>query len=648
MSITIGFLNKDNKPAHTKMLEVMGRAYKNVPFDSYSYEIVGNFALAHMNIDILTENPIEKQPVESESNRYLASGRIRIDNRKELIQLLNIKDNLDVNKLSDIKLFLYVFEKWNYETFDKIIGDFATVIWDKQERKIIVSKDTGGVYPMYYYETDKTFYFASTISAFFELPEFVREVNYQKTISYILPFPDHGNPEETFYQGINYFRKFHYYIINNDGIITRKRHWYPERLEPIIYPNINDYIEHFKELYDDAVIKRVSRKGVTGSFLSGGLDSSSSTVIALQHLRKLNQKIYSYSSVPLYPEKCPSSKSISDETQYVQAILDMYPHDIIHQFVKSPDFHPIDVMDIELKYNKIYTSNFQNGYWYWKILQLASHDNVNVILTGQAGNLTISRTGTSLYEGLFRTRRFSELFNQIKKDAELNESNTFRLLVSNFLKIFKRHIFNLFPTTFDGTFNRDHLTPILEEVLDQFKIKERYLEQVKAEMKIKFTHGIINTFENARILQMNLSNKFVHQNIDYHLQNRIETRDPTRDKRISEFTKQVPVSVFKHNGIERYLIREAMKERLPKKVLSNYLKGTQANDLSYRVKMDISRVEEILNSGFDDEFIKFDFEKINKTLKNIKDENITQDLHAKTTKIVLQTCAIIKFLNMNK
>ena len=101
-----------------------------------------------------------------------------------------------------------------------------------------------------------------------------------------------------------------------------------------------NYIEHFLDIYSDAVSKRISTKGRTGSNLSGGLDSSSSTVLAIDQLRKKGEKIYSYSSVPAYPEKCPKSRAISDETPYVQSILDMYPDDIAHKFVKAKDFYP--------------------------------------------------------------------------------------------------------------------------------------------------------------------------------------------------------------------------------------------------------------------------------------------------------------------
>ncbi len=610
MSITFGFLNKNGKPAELSKLDNLKKAYEKVPYDSYKYQLDGAFALAHMNIDVFNDNPIEQQPLISPSGRYLASARIRIDNREDLIKQLGISGTTDIKSLSDTSLFLYAFEKWNTDAFDKVIGDYAIVIWDKQEKNIYISKDMGGHYPLNYFETNNTFYFASTPKAFFGLEEFNKEINYQTLIENMLPFPVNINPSSTLYKNIFAFYKFHYYTVNQNGIVKRERHWKPEYLTKINYKNDYEYIEHFTELYEDAVIKRISKDGQMGSYLSGGLDSSSVSVIAHDFLQKSGRKINSYSSVPQYPDKMPERRnSISDETSFVQSILDMYPG-INQKFVKAPDFYPVDAMDIDLKYNHLYTSNFQNGYWHWKIMQDAVEDGVNVILTGQAGNLTISRTGADLIEQLMRNFNFSHLIKEVKAEANLKKKSFYKVFAGNLYSIIVKYLKVYFPDKLDDTLNRDYLNPFINEVLEHYNIIENYKKSLISEKKIKFKSDIPNTLVNMRILQMHISPKGGNQNIDYLLQNRIEMRDPTGDKRINEFTKRIPAHIFKQKGMERYLIREAMKGRLPDKVRLNPLRGKQAKDLSYRVKLDINRIEETLNS-FEHPIIKFDMQKIN-------------------------------------
>lgn len=647
MSITIGFLNKNGKPAENNILEIMKSAYEQVPFDNYSYKIDGEFAIGHLNIDILTDNPIEEQPLLSASGRYIASARIRIDNRNELITQMSLSDKTCTKTLSDTSLFLFAFEKWNTDAFDKVIGDYAIIIWDKKDKNIFVSKDMGGHYPLFYFETKDTFYFASTPKSFFKLKEFHKEIDYRLLIESMSPFPVNYKPGSLVYKGIYVFLKYHYCVIDQNGIVKQERHWKPEYLTKLTYNDDYEYIEHFKELYEDAVIKRISKNGQMGSNLSGGLDSSSVTVIAYDYLQKLGKKIYSYSSVPEYPDKMPLSKnSISDETPYIMSILDMYP-EIIHQFVKSPKFYPIDAMDIDLKYNWLYTSNFQNGYWHWKILQNAAEDGVNVLLTGQAGNLTISRTGADLFEQLFRSFNLFKLLNEIKLEAKIRNKSYYRVFAGNLYSLIIKYIKNKFPDRYDDTLGWNHLNPFVDEVFEKFNIIEDYKKSLIAEKKIKFKSNIPNTHVNMRILQMHLTAKGGNKNIDFYLQNKLEMRDPTGDRRINEFTKRIPAHIFKNNGMERFLIREAMNGRLPDKVRLNLMRGKQAKDLSYRIKLDIERIVETLNN-FNHPVIKFDMNKINNVIKDIKEEKFTQELFGKTTKLVLHPVAIIRFLEQYK
>lgn len=646
MSITIGYLNKKGKPADSKIIELMKKAYDGYPYDDYSFKTDGEFALAHMNMNIFTDNPIETQPVISNSGRYIGSGRINIFNRKELINNLNLAEITDTKTLSDSRLFLYAYEKWENDTFDIIHGNYAFVIWDKKNKKLIIARDHTGCYPLYFYETNENFYFASTIKAFFELPDFNKEINYQKLIESNLPFPIHSDHEATLYKNIYGFLNYHYYIINQNGIIDRKRHWHPENYEMINYNSKYEYIEHFKEIYEKAVQDRISKKGQMGSYLSGGLDSSSVTVITNDYLKQNGRFIRSYSSVPQYPDKLPDRpNSVSDETPYIDTILEMYP-EIKQKYIKSPDFSPLDAMDFDLNNNGVYTGNFQNGYWYFKILQEAVNDGVNIILTGQAGNLTISRTGADLYEYLFRKADFIEFYNQMKYDTAKNNTKYWRFIAGTAYSILKKYAGNWFPKKFDDTFNRGWLNPFSEKTIKDFNIEELQMAEKQIEKSIKFKSDIMNTFVNQRILQLHTGPNFHHMNIDYYLKNNIESRDPTNDKKIHEFTKSIPPYIFKNEGIERYLIRSAMEGRLPEKVRLNPIRGKQAKDLSYRMRLVIDKAESIIH-GYENNKLQFDMDKINSVINEIKEENITQELFAKTTKILLHPISIIKFLNMN-
>jgi asparagine synthase (glutamine-hydrolysing) len=73
-------------------------------------------------------------------------------------------------------------------------------------------------------------------------------------------------------------------------------------------------------------------------------------------------------------------------------------------------------------------------------------------------------------------------------------------------------------------------------------------------------------------------------------------RDPTTDARVIAFTFSVPDHIYRkpREGIDRWLIREAMKNRLPDSVRLNQRRGQQAADLVPRLRACADEVEVVL------------------------------------------------------
>jgi len=77
----------------------------------------------------------------------------------------------------------------------------------------------------------------------------------------------------------------------------------------------------------------------------------------------------------------------------------------------------------------------------------------------------------------------------------------------------------------------------------------------------------------------------------------LEIRDPTADARVQSFCFSVPETVFidPATGLDRWLIREAMKGRLPDVVRLNRRTGLQAGDLVPRLRHSADEVEGALS-----------------------------------------------------
>lgn len=77
----------------------------------------------------------------------------------------------------------------------------------------------------------------------------------------------------------------------------------------------------------------------------------------------------------------------------------------------------------------------------------------------------------------------------------------------------------------------------------------------------------------------------------------MEVCDPTADVRVLAFSLSVPDHIFidPKSGLDRWLIREAMKGRLPDDVRLNRRRGRQAGDLVPRLRACADEVEEALD-----------------------------------------------------
>ena len=75
----------------------------------------------------------------------------------------------------------------------------------------------------------------------------------------------------------------------------------------------------------------------------------------------------------------------------------------------------------------------------------------------------------------------------------------------------------------------------------------------------------------------------------------LEFTDPTSDRRVLEFCLGIPAEQFFKMGIDRYIIRHAMRGLLPQEILMNRIRGIQGVDLIQRIAWDKKGFEEALD-----------------------------------------------------
>lgn len=265
MSGIAGIYNFETKPVDPWQLTVLSQTLAERGPDGGTELITGRVAMAYRAFHTTAESRRERQPLVSVWGHTLCWDG-RLDNRSELLALFaNDCDQTDAG------LVLAAYQKWGTDFLSRIIGDFALSLWDPSVQTLMLARDPFGVRPLYYHRNNDALFWSSTLTSLLALPEIDAEVNDEYVAGCFALYPELSS---TPYRGID--------AVEPGQVITVKerqvqncRFWRPAEADEINYANDREYEEQFRHLFREAVACRLRSDRPIWSELSGGLDSSS-------------------------------------------------------------------------------------------------------------------------------------------------------------------------------------------------------------------------------------------------------------------------------------------------------------------------------------------------------------------------------------
>ncbi|HKK68672.1 MAG TPA: hypothetical protein VJ946_10680, partial [Bacteroidales bacterium] len=139
----------------------MARSLKHRGPDADGYYCSERMGFAHRRLSILDLSDNANQPMESHSRRYTCVYNGEVYNYRDIAKELNI----DFKTSSDTEVILEAFDEWGVTFINKLNGQFAIAIYDKQEKVMYLFRDRLGIKPLYYYWDGEHFVFASELKA---------------------------------------------------------------------------------------------------------------------------------------------------------------------------------------------------------------------------------------------------------------------------------------------------------------------------------------------------------------------------------------------------------------------------------------------------------------------------------------------------
>ena len=133
--------------------------------------VSGDFGVGALLIPRKLPTGPERQPVLAGGGRFVVTADARLDDRVTLAKELGI-GRTGLAELSDTDLLARAFDRWGEGTCPHLLGDFAFLVYDRQERKVFAATDAVGVRRLFYARLhDGSHVFASEEACLLALPE---------------------------------------------------------------------------------------------------------------------------------------------------------------------------------------------------------------------------------------------------------------------------------------------------------------------------------------------------------------------------------------------------------------------------------------------------------------------------------------------
>lgn len=571
-----GIFQRNGSPVSRHLLETMAAAMPNSKSEDHAMWLDGCTGLGQRLNTISSEAVDLFRSTTDSTHEFAFVYAARLDNRAEIAHALHFSSS-EASRLTDGELIRSAYARWGELCTDRLYGDWSFAVWHVKERRLFLARDHFGITSLYYHADQNIFAFASSRQALTVLKLSPIELDELYLAQVITSWQGyHG--ERTIHSPIRRLPPAHRLTVTPQQLAVHQ-YWYLEKTSELHLPQRSDYVDAFLEVFDDAVQTRLLSPADNNNFariastLSGGLDSSAVTATAAGFLQPAGKRVAAYTSVPLYDTGTYVRERFGDEFPLAEAMAGHSGNIDLNQ-VTASNCSPIQAVRQMLQIHNEPAHAASNFFWMLELMKAAQINECNVLLMGQFGNVGVSWTGDIFSQPL------AFLLRQIGWHRLLKEKIK-RRLPAELLSAWRCRRSNMTGSYLSSSINPDFA--------ERLHLRERQLEDPNEQ-----PHRTALDFRRFLLPgRCMIGAMFAEMGVAHGL----EIRDPTADARVLAFTFSVPDQVFMDpaTGIDRWLIRAAMKGRVPDEIRLNRNRGRQAGDLVPRLRHSAAEVETTLD-----------------------------------------------------
>jgi asparagine synthase (glutamine-hydrolysing) len=270
--------------AMLKAIEHRGRDDEGVWTSSVINDHEQRVCFGHRRLSIIDTSSAGHQPMLSYDGRFVVILNGEIYNYRELRTELSAKGH-QFRTHTDTEVLLAAWTEWGEKSLDRLNGMFAFALWDNKERALFLVRDRVGIKPLYYFcgqdaRAPGPLAFASEVKSILTSGLIKPELDHE-SLHQFLTFLWAPDPK-TLFKDINTVPPGHFVKVLN-GKATVHEWW------DISFDEIEEgkdeawWQERVLETLHRVVKLEMVADVPLGSFLSGGVDSSSIVAMMKQH-----------------------------------------------------------------------------------------------------------------------------------------------------------------------------------------------------------------------------------------------------------------------------------------------------------------------------------------------------------------------------
>jgi asparagine synthase (glutamine-hydrolysing) len=504
------------------------------------------------------------QPMYSDDRRFVVVFNGEIFNHPTIKPELEAQ-GVRYHTRSDTESLLHLYERYGERSVERMRGMFAFAIWDNAERKLFLARDRFGVKPLYYvHQADGTLLFASEIKALLPALGAKPRLNVEGLPDFLANHATSG--DDTLIAGVRRLPPGHV-MTWQAGRIDIRRYWDLEYRSDAgtAVPDARTeaaLVEEFRERFTEAVRVRLMSDVPLGMFLSGGIDSAAITATMATLVKD-----------PIRTFSVAFAEREANELEYARMVAAAYKTEHREVVVTPEQFFGALP---RLVWHEDEPIAHPSSVALFFVSQLASQ-HVKVVLTGEGSDEMLA--GYNRYRVTDYNMRFGNAWRR----------------VPGFVRSSIRGAISAFPAG-SSLRQRASRTFIMRDAdldslyFDNFAVFGRAAQQQLLAPRLRSELGATNPYAAyhaalERVRGKPLVSQLLYADVRTYLHEllmkqdqmsmaaSIESRVPFLDHPLCEWVAALPQSMKLRGTTTKWILRAAMKDRLPAPILGRRKMG---------------------------------------------------------------------------